>query len=108
MERTRPLIRNEHFTDVRAYARANAWFHETLVGLSGSQDLVDAYRRLSLPSVLVRALTSSSYASDALVEDHDRIVTALEQRDPDAAREAVRVHTKHTKEVHRRSLLQRS
>ncbi|MEA2251170.1 MAG: 4-nitrophenol 2-monooxygenase / 4-nitrocatechol 4-monooxygenase, reductase component [Solirubrobacteraceae bacterium] len=104
MERTRPLIQDGRFVDVRAYARANARFHETLVRLAGSPLLLHAYRRLSLPGILMRALNPSSQASDALIEDHVAIVEAYEARRLAAARDAIRRHTERTKETHKRAL----
>ncbi|HEX7297424.1 MAG TPA: flavin reductase, partial [Solirubrobacteraceae bacterium] len=104
MERTRPLIRDGRFVDVQAYARANARFHETLVRLAGSRTLLDAYRRLSLSGVLVRALNPSSEASDALIEDHVAIVEAYERRSLAGARDAIRRHSQHTKETHKRAV----
>jgi flavin reductase (DIM6/NTAB) family NADH-FMN oxidoreductase RutF/DNA-binding GntR family transcriptional regulator len=104
MERTRPLIRDGRFVDVQAYARANARFHETLVRLAESAPLLDAYRRLSLPSILVRALNPSSEASDVLIEDHVAIVEACAARDLERARAAILRHTENTKETHRLAL----
>jgi flavin reductase (DIM6/NTAB) family NADH-FMN oxidoreductase RutF/DNA-binding FadR family transcriptional regulator len=103
MARTRLLVRDGRLTDVREYAAANARFHETLVKLAGSPPLLDAYRRLSLPGILVRAITPSRFASDELIDDHEALVEAIERADLPAARAAIQRHTEHTKDVHRRA-----
>jgi flavin reductase (DIM6/NTAB) family NADH-FMN oxidoreductase RutF/DNA-binding FadR family transcriptional regulator len=103
MKRTRVLVRDGRLTDVREYAAANARFHETLVKLAGSPPLLDAYRRLSLPGILIRAITPSGFASDELIDDHEALVGAIEKADLPAARAAVHRHTEHTKAVHRRA-----
>jgi flavin reductase (DIM6/NTAB) family NADH-FMN oxidoreductase RutF/DNA-binding FadR family transcriptional regulator len=103
MTRTRLLVRDGRLTDVREYAAANARFHETLVKLAGSPPLLDAYRRLSLPGILIRALTPSGFATEELIDDHQALVEAIEQADLPAARAAIQLHTEHTKEVHRRA-----
>jgi flavin reductase (DIM6/NTAB) family NADH-FMN oxidoreductase RutF/DNA-binding GntR family transcriptional regulator len=101
MESTLPLIADDRFVDIAAYARANGRFHETLVRLAGSQPLVDAYRRLTLPGILVRALEPSAKAMDELTEDHRAIVAAYEAGDLAAARAAILRHTENTKATHR-------
>jgi flavin reductase (DIM6/NTAB) family NADH-FMN oxidoreductase RutF/DNA-binding GntR family transcriptional regulator len=101
MERTLPLIADGRFVDIAAYARVNSRFHETLVRLAGSQPLLDAYRRLTLPGILIRALEPSSEAMDELTEDHRAIVEAYEAGDLAAARAAILRHTEHTKATHR-------
>jgi 4-nitrophenol 2-monooxygenase / 4-nitrocatechol 4-monooxygenase, reductase component len=104
MGRTRLLVRDGRLTDVRAYAAANARFHETLVRLADSPPLLDAYRRLSLPGILIRAITPSGFASDDLIDDHQALVEAIEQADLPAARAAIKRHTAHTKAVHWRAV----
>lgn len=103
MERTLPLIAHDRFLDVRAYADANARFHEALVALAGSPALLDAYRRLSLPGILVRGLDASSEAGAGLTTDHVAIVEAYEAGDLHAARAAIHRHTARTKDTHARA-----
>lgn len=99
-EATRTWCRDEQLTDVRAYAMANATFHESLVRLGGSLDLLDAYRRLALPGILVRALGPRSTVPVVLADDHVAIVDALEQGDHSAAAAAILRHTHQTKRTH--------
>jgi flavin reductase (DIM6/NTAB) family NADH-FMN oxidoreductase RutF len=106
-DRTEPPIVDGRGVDVEAYAVANAAFHEALVGLAGSPPLLQAYRDLSLPGILVRGLgdtrSSSEALSGALADDHRAIVRAYESRDLAAARRAIIAHTERTKAIHETS-----
>lgn len=106
-DRTEPPIVSGSGVDVEGYAVANAAFHEALVGLAGSPPLLQAYRGLSLPGILVRGLgetrSSSAALSGALADDHRAIVRAYESRDLAAARRAIIAHTERTKAIHETS-----
>ncbi|HSK95896.1 MAG TPA: flavin reductase [Euzebyales bacterium] len=86
--------------DVERYSRANAAFHEALVGLAASAALLDAYRGLALPGMLVRGLGPTPTIDVALAEDHREIVAAYEARDVAAALAAIIRHTERTKAAH--------
>jgi flavin reductase (DIM6/NTAB) family NADH-FMN oxidoreductase RutF len=86
--------------DLERYAHANAAFHETLVGLAGSTALLDAYRSLALPGILVRGLGETSTLDTDLAEDHRAIARAYEAGDLAAARTAIIRHTERTKAAH--------
>jgi flavin reductase (DIM6/NTAB) family NADH-FMN oxidoreductase RutF len=87
-------------TDLEHYARTNAAFHETLVGLAGSPSLLDAYRGLGLPGILLRGLGHAPALSMDLAEDHVAITTAYEAADLAAAQAAIIRHTERTKATH--------
>jgi flavin reductase (DIM6/NTAB) family NADH-FMN oxidoreductase RutF/DNA-binding FadR family transcriptional regulator len=86
--------------DVERYARANTAFHETLVGVGGSAALLDAYRGLALPGILVRGLGETPTLDADLAEDHRAIARAYDARDLTAARAAIIRHTNRTKAAH--------
>lgn len=97
MEATNGLIAGGRFTDVPAYVEANAAFHEHMVALAGSQALLDAYRRLSIPTIMARLFTRHDEARDELIDDHRRLVEAYEEGDVAAARAVIRSHSEHAK-----------
>ncbi|HTX09662.1 MAG TPA: flavin reductase [Solirubrobacteraceae bacterium] len=105
MEKAEAFIVDGHLKDIVGYAHANSRFHTTLVGLAGSRPLLDAYRQLSLPGILVRGLPAIAESEDRVPManvDHRDIVEAYERGDLDDARAAIRRHTAHSKESHRR------
>lgn len=97
MQATMPLISNGRFTDLDAYIRLNAEFHEYMVGLAGNAALSSAYRQLGLAGVMARTLTRDTFAGDDLVVDHRLLVEAYEAGDVDLARDVVRSHCAHAK-----------
>jgi DNA-binding GntR family transcriptional regulator len=90
--------------DLEQYARANAAFHETLVGMAGSSTLLDAYRGLGLPGILIRGLWDAPALSADLAEDHLAITQACEAADLAAAQAAIIRHTERTKATHAAAL----
>ena len=99
MEATQGLIADGRFTDVEAYVRANAAFHEHMVALAGSGALLDTYRRLSLPAIMGRLFTRFPAASEQLLDDHRALVDAYERGDLEAARDVVVAHAERAKEA---------
>ena len=97
---TAALVAEGRVDDLAAYARANAAFHEALVRLPGSRTLLDAYRRLQLPGILVRGLGAGTALSGEHVEDHLAIAAACAARDADEAAAAIRRHTERAKATH--------
>ncbi|GAB3349842.1 flavin reductase [Modestobacter lapidis] len=95
---TLPWIAADRFVDVDAYVTANAHFHEAVVGLAGNASLSAAYRRLSLPAVMSRALHGVEKTLDRFTADHVAVVDFLEARDPDGARALILDHTEAGKE----------
>ena len=79
----------------RTWARANDQFHEAVQAAAGNQRL----RRtiLDLHKAFPRRLTWGALQADSRlmaenVEQHGAILAAIEARDPDGAREAMRTH----------------
>lgn len=97
VERTSGLIVDGHFSDVETYVQANADLHECLVGLAENQPLLESYRRLSIPSMMIRLFTHYDRADDSLLDEHREIVAAYEAGDLDRARMIIRVHSDHAK-----------
>ena len=79
---------------VSEYSSANIVFHQTLVGLSRSQLLIDMTNNLLLHVRGIRQMTigRDDRASRSIV-DHLKIIEALEQRDVALAEQRSRDHT---------------
>jgi flavin reductase (DIM6/NTAB) family NADH-FMN oxidoreductase RutF/DNA-binding FadR family transcriptional regulator len=103
-ERTVQVLEDRGHADLERYARANAAFHETLVGLAGSSALLDAYRSLGLPGILIRGLWDTPVLSADLANDHLAIAQAYEAADLAAAQAAIIRHTERTKATHTAAL----
>jgi flavin reductase (DIM6/NTAB) family NADH-FMN oxidoreductase RutF/DNA-binding GntR family transcriptional regulator len=79
--------------DTTSYARANSHLHEAIVSLARSPELLDAYRRLAVPGMLVRALGSALGGSVRERQaEHRRILECLRAGDPAGARQALFQH----------------
>jgi flavin reductase (DIM6/NTAB) family NADH-FMN oxidoreductase RutF/DNA-binding FadR family transcriptional regulator len=103
-EHIAPLVAGGPAADIEAYARANTAFHEALVGLAGSSALLDAYRSLGLPGILVRGVGRSPALTSAVNDDHRAIVRAYQEGDLAAARAAIIGHTDRAKAIHAAAL----
>jgi 4-nitrophenol 2-monooxygenase / 4-nitrocatechol 4-monooxygenase, reductase component len=101
MEATLPYVRDGHFTDARAYERANSAFHGYLIGLAGNPQLCRLYDSLRIPAITARALTGDVRASSALLDEHRMLVEAYERGDLAAARAVVKAHSERSKETQR-------
>ncbi|HEX5497476.1 MAG TPA: flavin reductase [Mycobacteriales bacterium] len=101
MESTVPYIRDGHFTDPRAYERANSAFHGYVIGLADSPLLPRLYDRLRIPEITARALFGDVRASVALVHEHRRLVEAYERGDLPTARSVVKEHSERSKQTQR-------
>jgi 4-nitrophenol 2-monooxygenase / 4-nitrocatechol 4-monooxygenase, reductase component len=79
--------------DKRAYLLANEAFHEQIVDLAGNSVISEMYRRLNVHRLMQRAYLSQPVwsAGDSSAE-HAEIVAALEARDVDRARAAIRMN----------------
>lgn len=79
---------------VDAYSEANLAFHQSLVELSGSQVLIEAVRNIL---VHVRAIRRTTIARNdraaRSIDEHMRIIEALEARDTECAERLVRQHS---------------
>jgi DNA-binding GntR family transcriptional regulator len=96
---TEGLIDHGRFVDVRAYIDANESLHEYLVSLAGSDSLLEAYRRLSIPVLMARLFTRHDHADEGLIGEHDALVDAYEHGDIDRARAAIEAHGRHAQAV---------
>ncbi len=85
---------------------ANQAFHEHMLQVTGSQALLETYRRLTVPGVMTRSLGPADAVSEDIADDHVAIVQAYEAGDLDAACGAIRRDYEHAIEIHRRRLCQ--
>jgi flavin reductase (DIM6/NTAB) family NADH-FMN oxidoreductase RutF/DNA-binding FadR family transcriptional regulator len=104
MEDTLPLIRDDRFVDIEAYAHANDRFHRFHVSLTGSTPLSEAYGRLTNLGLIASTLSPSDRASSQLVEDHRHLVEAYERADLESAKRVIREHAERAKETHRAAI----
>jgi len=79
----------------RTWARANDQFHEAVQAAAGNERLRQTIRDLhkAFPRRLTwGALEADSKLLDENVQQHNEILEAIERRDPDGARDAMRRH----------------
>lgn len=104
MEATKNLVAEDRFTDLDVYVEANASFHEYLVELSGNDTLLESYRGISAETIMWRTLQESMEASDAWIDEHERIVSAYEASDIREAKRMIEEHTERAKSVGRHAI----
>lgn len=92
---TERLVADGHFVDTGAFIQANASLHEYLVALAGSDALVEAYRRLSIPMLMARLFADYDAPHDELIKDHRALVDAYEAGEIEKARSAIKTHAQH-------------
>lgn len=95
VDATEGLIAHGHFVDTGAYIESNASLHEYLVSLAGSQALADAYRRLSIPTLMARLFTRYDAADDELIADHRALLDAYEAGAIERVRSTITAHARH-------------
>jgi DNA-binding GntR family transcriptional regulator len=84
-----------HWSTESEWERANNLFHRVIQEAAGNVELVVAIAQLHLrfPRDLTwSALSQSSHLLEENVEQHHRVLTAIEARDPEEARESMRAH----------------
>jgi DNA-binding GntR family transcriptional regulator len=91
-----------HWSTESDWERANNIFHRTIQEAAGNQQLLgsiaDLHRRF--PRHLTwSALSRSTHLLEENIEQHRRILAAIEARDPDGAREAMNAHVHAAGEV---------
>ena len=74
-----------------AFARMDAEFHEAIIGATGNSYFGEIFAKLHCHLQLFRLLRDSRVTEEAL-EEHDLIVTAIRQRDTEAADRAMHAH----------------
>jgi DNA-binding GntR family transcriptional regulator len=100
----------QHWSTESDWERANNQFHQVIQDASGNQQLVAAIAHLhqSFPRVLTwTALSHSSHLLAENVEEHHRVLDAIERRDPGDARREMTAHVRSAGELVAR-LLERS
>jgi 4-nitrophenol 2-monooxygenase / 4-nitrocatechol 4-monooxygenase, reductase component len=80
---------------------ANSRFHERAIELAGSAELLDSYRRLTVPGIMSRSLLSGEQGGPELADDHVALMDAYERSDLEAARAALVRDTERAIELHR-------
>jgi 4-nitrophenol 2-monooxygenase / 4-nitrocatechol 4-monooxygenase, reductase component len=98
---TVPLLADGRIVDVDAYVEANMRFHVYMIEATGIAALVAAYRQLSIPELMLRALSGEAMAGPELVADHRALVDAFERADHDGVRSVVREHNERAKATQR-------
>ena len=74
-----------------AFAREDAEFHQAIIAATGNSYFGEIFAKLHCHLQLFRLLRDSRVTEDAL-EEHDLIVTAIRQRDTEAADAAMHAH----------------
>jgi len=79
---------------INEYSEANIAFHQAIIGLSGSHLMGKTIENLFLHVRAIRRMTiSQSDRASRSIEDHMRIIEALEKRDTELAERLVRQHS---------------
>lgn len=83
--------------DVDAFYALDDQFHRTLCGLSGHQGAWTVTQRVNhhLNRVRRLSLLDPDYVPE-MIDDHQGVVEALRERDPDLSEERLRLHLSHT------------
>jgi len=98
MEATRPRRADGTMMSMEEWFDANQRFHLAMVRLAGSEVLIDAYERFTVPGLMTRSLATETGPRDDLADDHERIVEAYERGDLGAAMDAIRSDYEHALE----------
>jgi 4-nitrophenol 2-monooxygenase / 4-nitrocatechol 4-monooxygenase, reductase component len=96
---TAALSTGGRLVDVDAYIQTDAAFHEYLVGLADSDSLVEAYRRLSIPTLMSSLLRRYGRGDAVLVREHLALVDAYEAGSLDEVRRAIKAHNDHAQAI---------
>ncbi len=81
----------ENFNAERLLALDNA-FHEALFEIAGKQQIFSLIQNISIHFDRVRSLALFSVSDLKIVEDHEKIVEAISQKDASTAREIMKLH----------------
>jgi flavin reductase (DIM6/NTAB) family NADH-FMN oxidoreductase RutF/DNA-binding GntR family transcriptional regulator len=102
---TAAMVAGGQLVDADAYIEADAAFHEYFVGLSESDALVEAYRRLSFPALMTSLLKGYAPADAVLSREHLAIADAYEAGSLGEVRRAIRAHNDHAHAIGEAALL---
>jgi len=79
---------------IEEYSEVNIAFHQALVELSGSQIILDTIKNIFMHVRAIRRMTiAQSDRASRSIEDHMRIIEALEARDTERVEALVRQHS---------------
>ena len=95
-----------HFTDVFAYIEANEAFHTHPIAAAGITSLLEAYRRLSLPDLMTRTLSTGIEVSERLIDDHRQLVDAYRRGDRAEVKRIIVRHNELGKATQRAAIAQ--
>ncbi|CAM5630486.1 GntR family transcriptional regulator [Streptomyces canarius] len=90
----------ERYSDYRRFASLDQEFHDLLARAAGRPLLADAVNRLHAHLHMLR-LNSAPGSVDATVAEHEHILDALVQRNPEKAAEAMATHLRSSRVRHR-------
>lgn len=104
IEETLPLIRDGRPVRRDAWVAAQERFHETFLGLTRNEALVEAHRRLNTGELVALAHGGElgAAAREALTDDHRQLVEAYGVGDPARACEVLERHAERAKALLRR------
>ena len=83
-----PVDRNSRYS---RFARADAQFHDAILRVGGNNVMRQALSGQHVHLHLFRLMFHARVTAEAL-EEHERLLVALRNRDPDAAAQAMRDH----------------
>lgn len=96
--------KNDEHGDMRTFFDLNGQLQDLITGLSGSYELTQAFNRMGLGAVWNETIPSDQW-SEMFDDTHQRqLVEAMEQRDVQAACQAVQNHAEATKKLARISI----
>ncbi len=90
MEATYPVRADGELMSPDEWFDANMTFHEHMISAAGSEALIDAHRRLTVPGLMTRAVGPEDTVSEDMASAHVAIVEGYEAGDLGAVCEAVR------------------
>lgn len=97
-------LRSSEDGGLREFLELHSTFHQALVGASGSVQLLDSYRRLSIAGVWREAWDTRDWRTQLDHAELDQLVAALRAEDLDAAIRSVRDYTAQAKDFARRAI----
>lgn len=86
-------VRAEKPDALEEYLQLNVEYHSVLVGLSGSEQLVESFRRLGIGTAWRQVLTSPEWAAELDNRHITKLTDAVLAGDLDRAKEALAEHT---------------
>lgn len=91
------LARSEGLDAYAQFAQLDMAFHDQIAVSAGNELVVEALGRLHTHVHLFRLLFHARVTMDA-IEEHERVLTAIKARDPQAAQEAMREHVERSRD----------